>query len=276
MRLSFAPLYNLFLPIFLLSLGGAGQWVLVQASVNQGAQTEAALVTQLADANEEQRINALVELTSLFRAHLRSLQPATVLAVGKVLQNDPVPLVRTFAAHALELAGDSAARELLLMAFTTEREIATRKAILYALVRYTGSQVTTTLLPLLNHKQPELRATAAFVLAEQADTAAAASLLAFLPKHRGGADGFARSQAIRGLGRIGYQAAVPMLLTSLQKDSSQIVRREAAIALGWLTTTNERAVIAALREAQRDEDPYLRTAALSALEKINARLQQSN
>ena len=76
---------------------------------------------------------------------------------------------------------------------------------------------------------------------------------------------------MRGLGRIGYQAATPVLLTVLQKDKAAIVRREAAIALGWLTTTQRADVRAALRTAAQDDDPYLREAAEAALSRISAR-----
>jgi HEAT repeat protein len=260
------------LTFFVLLLCVVGQPSTVRA---QATQTEEALVAQLATANEEQRLNLLIELTMLFRSRISIMQPPTVNALSHLLHNDPVPLIRTFAAHALEFAGTPAAGDSLLAALKTERELATRKAILYALVRYPAPQVTAALRPLLDHKEPELRATAAYVLAEQADTAAAQPLLALLQKRRKREDAFARSQAARGLGRIGYQAAIPALLKALQDDDAQNVRREAAIALGWLTTTRTNEVLAALREAAQDEDPYLRAAAQTALERINARFNQA-
>lgn len=249
--------------------------ILTPASALSAQQTEAELVARLVTAEPEQRINLLLELTTLFRTRLGSLQPATVATLGNLLQTDATPLVRTLAARALEVARDPAANDFLLAALKAERELATRKAILYALVRYPGSQVTAQLLPLLQNKEVEIRATTAFVLAEQADTAAASALLTFLQKQRKEADAFARSQAARGLGRIGYQAALPALLTALEKDSAASVQREAAVALGWLTTTSSKPVLSALEQAAQAEDPYLRAAAAGSLEQIKARLRNS-
>lgn len=234
--------------------------------------TEQTLVASLATADEEQRLALLVELATLFKARLTTARPTTIAVLTKLLQTDAAPLIRTHAARALELAGDSTVIDALLAAFKTEREMTTRKTILYALTRYSAPQVTAALLPLLNHKEQEIRATAAYVLAEQADTAAAKPLLELLQKRRKDTDAFARSQAIRGLGRIGYQTATDVLIEVLQKDKAQLVRREAATALGWLTSHTAPHVLAALKLASQDDDPYLREAALAAIEKINQRV----
>jgi HEAT repeat protein len=239
-----------------------------QAATDQ----EQAIVVCLSTANEEQRVALLVELYALLKTRLATARPNTIAVLTNLLQSEASPLIRTHAAHALELAGDSTAADALLAAFKTEREITTRKTILYALIRYTLPQVISALLPLLNHKEREIRATAAFALAEQADTAAAKPLLELLQKRRKESDSFARSQAIRGLGRIGYQAATPVLLESLQQDKSPIVRREAATALGWLTNSPDPQVLAALKTASQDDDPYLREAAQMAIERINSRI----
>jgi hypothetical protein len=239
-----------------------------QAATDQ----EQAIVARLSTANEEQRISLLIELYALLKTRLTTARPNTIAVLTNLLQSAASPLIRTHAAHALELAGDSTAADALLAAFKTEREITTRKTILYALTRYSLPQVTSALLPLLNHKEQEIRATATFVLAEQADTAAAKPLLELLRKRRKESDAFARSQAIRGLGRIGYQAATPVLLESLQQDKAQIVRREAATALGWLTNSPAPLVLAALKIASQDDDPHLREAAQMAIERINTRV----
>lgn len=243
-----------------------------QVTTGRPVATEQTLAASLAAADEEQRSAALVELSALFKARLRAAAPNTIAVLTRLLQSDAAPVIRTHAARALELAGDASAVDALLAAFKTEREMTTRKTILYALARYSAPQVTSALLPLLNHKEQEIRATTAFVLAEQADTAAAMPLLGLLQKRRKDTDAFARSQAVRGLGRIGYQAATAVLIETLQKDKAQIVRREAATALGWLTTLPAPNVLAALRTASQADDPYLREAALAAIEKINARI----
>ena len=233
---------------------------------------EQAIIARLSAADEEQRIALLVELYALLKTRLTTVRPNTIAVLTNLLQSAASPIIRTHAAHALELAGDSTAADALLAAFKTEREMTTRKTILYALTHYTSPQVTSALLPLLNHKEQEIRATATFVLAEQADTAAAKPLLELLQKRRKESDAFARSQAIRGLGRIGYQAATPVLLESLQQDKAQIVRREAATALGWLTNSPNPQVLAALKTASQDDDPHLREVALMAIERINTRV----
>ncbi len=242
-----------------------------QATTGRPVATEQTLVASLDTADEEQRLTLLLELSALFKARLSATRPNTIAALTKLLQSDAAPIIRTHAARALELAGDASAIDALLAAFKTEREMTTRKTILYALARYSAPQVTSALLPLLNHKEQEIRATAAYVLAEQSDTAAAKPLLELLQKRRKDTDVFARSQAVRGLGRIGYQAATNVLIETLQKDEAQIVRREAATALGWLTTLPAPNVLAALRTASQADDPYLREAALAAIAKINAR-----
>ncbi len=259
-----------------LSLAWCAGWAVppcyAQVTTGRPVATEQTLVASLATADEEQRLALLIELSALFKARLMTARPNTIAVLTRLLQSAAAPVIRTHAARALELAGDPSAIDALLAAFKTERAMTTRKTILYALAPYSAPQVTAALLPLLNHKEQEIRATAAYVLAEQADTAAAMPLLELLQKRRKDPDAFARSQAVRGLGRIGYQAATSVLLESLQTDKAQIVRREAATALGWLTTLPAPNVLAALRTASQADDPYLREAALAAIARINNRV----
>jgi HEAT repeat protein len=214
---------------------------------------------------------ALVDLAALFRSPLNVPRPATVKALANALQTDPSPIIRTHAARVLEFASGPNVSDALLSALRPERELATRKAIIYALARHPAPQVTVALLPLLKHKEKEIRATTAYALAELADTAAATALLEFLQKRSKDEDAFARSQAARGLGRVGYQAAIPTLLEALQRDKAQLVRREAAYALGWLASAQAADIVAALRQATNDDDPYLREVANAALAQINSR-----
>lgn len=242
-----------------------------QNSAVRQNRSEQEIVASLTTASEEQRLALLVELFAILKTRITTARPNTIAVLTSLLQSDASPLIRTHAARGLEMAGDSTAADALLTAFKIEREMTTRKTILYALTPYPSSQVTSALLPLLNHKEQEVRATAAFVLAEQADTAAAKPLLEFLQMRKKDSDAFARSQAIRGLGRIGYQTATPMLLESLQLDQTQIVRREAATALGWLSSLPAPQILSALKLATMDNDPYLREVAMAAIERINAR-----
>ena len=232
---------------------------------------EAQCVARLTGGNEEVRLSGLVELATLFKSARREPRPATVAALIDVMRNDLQPVLRTHAARVIELAAPSSATDALLTALSAEREVATRKAVIYALARYHAAPVTAALIPLLKHKEAELRATAAYALAELADTAAASALHECLVKRRGDKDAFTRAESARALGRIGYRVAVPDLRKALLKDDATIVRRAAAEALGWLVTSSDQEALAALREAAVDEDPYLRAAATQALQRISQR-----
>ena len=240
------------------------------------SETEEMLVAQLTGHEVEQQIAALVELAARFNGRLGTPQAATLAALLNTLQRARAPIIRIHAAHALELAGSSTVIDGLLMALRSETNLATRKAIIYALARHPAPEVTAALLQLLNHKEKELRATTAYALAELADTAAANTLLELMQKRLKRDDDFARSQAARGLGRIGYRAALPALLETLQRDKAQMARREAAIALGWLSNPQDTAVITALRQATSEDDPTLRTAAVEALQRINSRYERQD
>jgi HEAT repeat protein len=148
-----------------------------------------------------------------------------------------------------------------------------RKAIIYALARYPQAPVTSALIPFLKDKKPELRAAAAFALAEIGDASSAPALAEVLRKRGKDEDAFARSQAARGLGGVGGREAVNSLLEALTRDKSQEVRREAARALGRIATKQEVRVIEALRAATTSNDPYLATAADEAMASINLRNQ---
>lgn len=254
----------------------AAAWLLAGSVFGQAnpPDLEAQYVSRIAGGDEETRLSGLVELSNLFKSARREPRPATVAALIQVLRNDVQPVLRTHAARVLEYAAPSSApssvNDALLTALAAERETATRKAVIYALARYHAAPVTAALIPLLKHKEVELRATAAYALAELADTAAASALHECLVKRRGDKDAFTRAEAARALGRIGYRFAVPDLRKALLKDSP-IVRRAAAEALGWLATSSDQEALAALREAAANEDPYLRIAATLALQRINQR-----
>ena len=247
-------------------------WLCHSAAFAQAAKLdlEEQAVARLAGGDEETRLTALVELASLFKGQRHAARPATMAALIQTLQKDAVPVLRTHAARALEFAVAPSATDALITALQSERETTTRKAILYALARYESAPVVAALIPFLRHKEAETRATAAYALAELADTAAASALHECLVKRRKAEDAFTRSEAARALGRIGYHAAVPDLRKALLKDAA-IDRRAAAEALGWLALPQDQEVLAALQAAANDEDPYLRAAATLALQRISER-----
>jgi quinoprotein glucose dehydrogenase len=170
----------------------------------------------------------------------------------------------------LEYSAPSSATDALLTSLNAETEVATRKAVLYALARYQGGPVTAAIIPFLRNKNVELRATAAYALAELADTASSSALHESFIKQRKDQDAPMRAEAARALGRIGYRAAVPDLQKALHKDKAQ-VKRAAAEALGWLVNKQDVEAIGQLQDATLEEDPYLREAAQLALKRIQTR-----
>jgi len=216
-------------------------------------------------------MEALVELSALFRSAPGIITNATLIALSDTLQHDSSPVVRALAARTLELGGDTSASRHLLAALAKEKEVAVRKAIAYALARYPSVPVTLALIDLLKDKNQELRAAAAYGLAEFGDPSALKPLIDFLRKRDGDDDSFARSQAARGLGKIARREALEPLLRSLTRDDSGEVRREAAIALGNIATKQDLKVIDSLREATLSSDPYLSLAADNALANIHSR-----
>ena len=139
------------------------------------------------------------------------------------------------------------------------------KAIIYALAHYPQPQVTSTLTPFLKNKRSELRAAAAYALAEIGDTASAQALAELLRRGGKDEDAFARGQAARGLGRVGGHDSIDLLTNALSNDRSQEVRREAALALGRIATSQDAKAIEALRNATLSNDPYLVGAAENAI-----------
>jgi HEAT repeat protein len=241
------------------------------AQENRAASLQEELVTGLAKADKEQRMEALVELSALFRSAPGIITDSTIIALSETLQHDSSPVVRALAARTLELGGDADASGRLIAALGREKEVAVRKAIAYALARFPSLPVTQVLIDLLKDKKQELRAAAAYGLAESGDPLALKPLIDFLRKRESDEDSFARSRAVRGLGKIARREAIAPLLKSLTRDDSGEVRREAAVALGNIATKQDLKVIDALREATLSSDPYLSLAADNALANIHSR-----
>lgn len=241
-------------------------------------------LSRLTAGNEEERLDAMAHLVVMFSAASDSSGAANglneenfsaITALALALRKDASPVVRALAARALEVCGDRRAAEPLMSALGEEREIAVRKAIIYAFARHPSPQAAAHLIPLLKDKQPDIRGSAAFALAEIRDPASATALLDLIKGRRKDEDAFARAQAIRGLGLIGDRTATDSLLTALKKDDSPDVRREAARALGRIATGQDVKTIEALRAAQLSSDPYLTGIATEAIAAINTRALRS-
>ena len=236
------------------------------------------LLERLASGDEERRIDSLVRICALLHDEPDAIETQVITPLGATLQRDSSPVVRALAARALEIcAGNPGGRQgdaaavALLAALGKERELAVRKAIIYALARYPQSQVTSALIPFLKNKRRELRAAAAYALAETGDPASAQALAELLRRGAKDEDAFARSQAARGLGRVGGHDSIDLLTNAVSNDRSEEVRREAAHALGRIATSQDTKVIEALRNATLSNDPYLVSAAENALASINSR-----
>jgi HEAT repeat protein len=236
------------------------------------------LLSRLASGDEEQRIDSIIRIGALLRDQPEAIETSAITSLCVALQRDLSPVVRALAARSLEICArnqdGSQSNEsvaALLTALGKERELAVRKAIIYALARYPQPQVTSALIPFLKNKNSELRASAAYALAESGDPASAQALAEVLRRGGKDEDAFARSEAARGLGRIGGHDSIDLLTNALSGDRSQEVRREAAVSLGRIATPQDVKAIEALRNAILSNDPYLVSAAENAINSINSR-----
>jgi HEAT repeat protein len=236
------------------------------------------LLSRLASGDEEQRIDSAVRISALLRDEPGEIETSVITFIGAALQRDSSPVVRALAARALEICavnhGDGRSDEAvaaLLAALGKERDLAARKAIIYALARYPQPKVTSALIPFLKNGRSELRAAAAYALAEIGDSASARALAGVLRRGGKDEDAFARSQAARGLGRVGGHDSIDLLIDALTGDGSEEVRREAALSLGLIATPQDTNAIEALRKATLSNDPYLVSAAEKAIASVNSR-----
>jgi len=232
---------------------------------------QSSLVIKLASGKEEERLDSLFQLGTLFSQSSTRPTESTIAALAKTLRDDSSPVIRALSARTLDLANDPRAVPPLLNRLKKEREVAVIKAIIYALARYPSSEVAYNLRPYIGHKHQEVRAAAVYALAELRDPLATQPLIDFIRKRIGETDAFARSQAVRGLGSIGNRQSIEVLLKALTRDKSSEVRREAAQALGKIATRDDQEVIDALHKATRTSDPYLTMAADEALALIKNR-----
>ncbi|MBO0859809.1 MAG: HEAT repeat domain-containing protein [Chloracidobacterium sp.] len=263
-------------PLLFLSLllaEGRGQEIDPQTD-----QTRQELLSKLASGDEEQRIDSIVRIGALLHNDPEVIETSVIESLVAALQRDSSPVVRALAAMALEIcAGNKGAGRsdqavtALLTALGKERELAAQKAIIYALARYPQPRVTSALIPFLKNRRSELKAAAAYALAEGGDPDSAPALAEVLRRGGKDKDAFARSQAARGLGRIGGHDSIDLLIDVLSDDKSQEVRREAALSISRIATSQDTKAIEALRKAALSNDPYLVSVAEKAIVSVNSR-----
>ena len=228
---------------------------------------QARLVAQLASGNEEQKLEAVIELGAMLSTKTLATSE-TIASLGSLLQQGASPVLRALAARSMELSRDSRFVSVLLATLKNEREIEVSRAIIHALAAHRSPEVVTVLLPMLNHKKQDIRAATAYALAEMSDPSTTEALMNVLKNRSKGDDVFMRAQAARGLGKIGNREAIEVLLVALNRDDSAEVRRESARSLGYIANSQDGKVIEALKLARHQPDPYLQVSAALALEKI--------
>lgn len=237
----------------------------------QTASSQDDFAARLTVGDDEQRLGAATQLALLFAGLPNSGTPKTLGALKSSLQSDSSSVVRALSARALENCCGEQVVPGLLASLASEREVGVRKVIIYALARYRSPQIVSSLTPLLKDKNNEIRSASVYALAEIGDAASAIVLVEVLQTRRKEEDAFVRSQAARGLGRIGNRSGIDALLNALTRDKSQEVRRESARALGLLAYKQDAKVAEGLRQATLQDDPYLVAIAIEALNKINLR-----
>jgi HEAT repeat protein len=278
-----APMFLIGLLLFLCMLfAGAPSRAQGQEVDRRTDRSRQELLSRLLSGDEEQRIDSAVRISALLRDEPGVIETSVITTLSAALQRDSSPVVRALAAMALETCArnqtgsqigvwSDEAVAALLAALGKERDLAARKAIIYALALYPQPQVTSALIPFLKNKRRELRAAAAYALAESGDPSSAEALAEVLRRGGKDEDAFARSQAARGLGRVGGHDSIDLLTAALADDNSEEVRREAAISLGRIATPQDTKAIEALRKATLSNDPYLVSAAENAIANVNSR-----
>ncbi len=146
---------SVFLIVLLPALLPAG--VFGQEVDRQANPSPERLLSHLASGNEEQRLDAVAQISALFPTAPDSFRSSALTALGNSLQRDSSPVVRALAARGLEICIDDRAVPALIAALGKEREVAARKAIIHALARYPQAQVAAALIPFLRDKKHELR-----------------------------------------------------------------------------------------------------------------------
>lgn len=225
---------------------------------------------RLTSAEVEERRDALMRLGAL-RHPDASRVAASALS-------DALPIVRATAVHAvLWLPAEESAAALIPL--LSDKDEFVRQETAYALGKtHSKSAVPALVERLFNDRKNGVRGAAAVALGQIADDAAVAPLAHILQpqaampgskkarQSKSKENVFVLRAAARSLGQIGSRAGVPALIATLEDEKvSDDVRREAAIALGWI---GDPMAVSALRSALMARDSYLSLAAAEALRKI--------
>ncbi|SRR5581483_723398 len=221
---------------------------------------------RLSSAEVEERRDALMKLNLMKRAEAsRAAAPAL---------NDPDPMIRVTAAHAITMLPSDEAAALLIPLLKDKLEFVRREGA-YALGETHSRSAASPLIDLLaSDKEASVRAAAAVALGEIRDDSAVTPLVQVLSgtsgkkKSRSRENEFVLRAAAEALGKIRNRAAVNVLIATLGNDQQPgDVRRAAATALGSIGDTQ---AIPALKTAMASSDPYLADAAHAAIRKLES------
>jgi HEAT repeat protein len=216
---------------------------------------------RLSAANSEDRRDALMKLGAINHP-----EAARAAITGL---NDPEPIVRVTAAHAVRaLPGNEAVS--LLAPLTTEKLEFVRREAASALGETRHRSAVTTLSGLLADKEPSVRAAAAIAMGQIRDESAVTALAQVLSgtNKKKQEDEFVMRAAADALGEIGSRAGAPVLISLLGNEMTPVdVQRAAARSLGLI---GDPAARPALQGALSAADPYLAEAAREALRRLRA------
>ncbi len=222
---------------------------------------------RLSSTEVEERRDALMRL-----GNLRRPDASRAAAAGL---NDPAPIVRVTAAHAILFLPPQEAITLLSPLLKDKSEFVRRETA-YAMGETRSRAAVEPLANLLLvDKEAGVRGAAAVALGEIGDESAVPALSQVLggptpaqkkKKSKAQENEFVLRAAARALGQIRSRAGVDILIATLGNEAhAGDVRREAAIALGLI---GDPAAVPALRAAFSSEDPYLSEAAGEALHRL--------
>jgi HEAT repeat protein len=218
----------------------------------------------LSSSEIEERRDALMKLGAMKHPEASRTAAAAL--------NDPEPIVRVTAAHAISSLPAAETVGLLGPHLKDKLEFV-RREIAYALGETRSRSAVEPLVELLaSEKEVSVRAAAAMALGQIRDESAVPALTRVLSgispnkksKNRG--DEFVMRSAAQSLGEIRSRAGVEVLIATLRDETGSVdVRRAAAVALGLI---GDSTAAPALQAAFASSDPYLSEAAREALRRL--------
>ena len=224
------------------------------------------LKQRLSSSGTEERRDALMKLGAI--KHPEASRAATLSL------NDPEPVVRATAAHAVTSLPPAEAAGLLIPLLKDKLEFV-RREIVYALGETKGRSAVQPLVELMStDKEVSVRAAAAVALGQIGDETAAPALTGVLSrtspsgKAKKPEDDFVMRAAAMALGQIRSRAGVQALVAVLTDEAGSLdVRRAAAEALGLI---GDPGATPALQTALASTDPYLSEAARESLRRLRS------